>query len=297
VEKTILVVGGTGMLGRPVTKRLLAEGFAVRLLTHSPEKARKIFGNSVELAVGDVTHPDSLLEPMNGCDSVYINLGAKFIPQAYESVEHRGAVNIARMAAQKGIKRIAMISNLHVDSPESPYQYIAAKARAEEALKSCGLPYTIFKPCWFYESLPKFVQRGKAIILGRGDRTLSWLAASDYASQVARALQTEETLNRTYYIKGPEKYTLAEALVKLCEMVYPESKLSYIPFWLARVGSWFTTRQEMKGFIEFMKYFEKTPEPGVGQEAERVLGRATTTLEQWVQSLGIRPQEAGSGLK
>ncbi len=39
-SETILVVGGTGMLGRRVTRRLLQDGFIVRLLTRDPERAR-----------------------------------------------------------------------------------------------------------------------------------------------------------------------------------------------------------------------------------------------------------------
>ena len=38
----ILVIGGTGMLGRPVTHRLLNDGFAVRLFTSHPDQARQL---------------------------------------------------------------------------------------------------------------------------------------------------------------------------------------------------------------------------------------------------------------
>ena len=50
----ILVVGGTGMLGKPVADRLAKDGYEVRVLTHSPEKAKIMFGSEIELAAGDV---------------------------------------------------------------------------------------------------------------------------------------------------------------------------------------------------------------------------------------------------
>ncbi|MCE7989312.1 MAG: NAD-dependent epimerase/dehydratase family protein [Caldilinea sp. CFX5] len=50
----ILVIGATGMLGEPVARRLQQDGFAVRIFSRSPEKARSKFGNDFEVAGGDV---------------------------------------------------------------------------------------------------------------------------------------------------------------------------------------------------------------------------------------------------
>lgn len=45
----ILVVGATGMLGAPVAQRLLKDGFDVRVLARTPEKARALFDPAVEV--------------------------------------------------------------------------------------------------------------------------------------------------------------------------------------------------------------------------------------------------------
>jgi nucleoside-diphosphate-sugar epimerase len=52
-ERRILVLGGTGLLGAPVARRLRADGFAVRVLSRDPEKARRMFGPSIEVVAGD----------------------------------------------------------------------------------------------------------------------------------------------------------------------------------------------------------------------------------------------------
>jgi uncharacterized protein YbjT (DUF2867 family) len=62
----ILVVGGTGMLGQPVVRRLLADGYQVRVLSRSPERARAVLGEGCELVGGDVDDLPSLEAALSG---------------------------------------------------------------------------------------------------------------------------------------------------------------------------------------------------------------------------------------
>lgn len=50
----ILILGGTGLLGAPVARRLQADGFEVRLLARDREKARAMFDESFEIVAGDL---------------------------------------------------------------------------------------------------------------------------------------------------------------------------------------------------------------------------------------------------
>lgn len=283
MEKTILVVGGTGMLGRPVAYRLLQEGYQVRILTHSPKRAGAFFDDHFDIHIGDVTNPDSLGDAINGCSEVYINLGSKYDIDKYESVEFQGTANVAKVSKDKGVKRIGMISGNRVTTADTGVAYLDAKAKAEEALKNSGVPYTIFKCCWFYESLPRFIQGGKAYVLGKQTNPLYWMAASDYAGMVARAFETEEAVNRSFYIKGVNQMSLPEALNKFCDIVLPDAKMSYISLWLAKFATFFTRKKQMKGLVEFMDYFDKHEEPGISGEADRILGPALTTIEDWCE--------------
>jgi len=52
-NKTILVIGATGMLGKPVAQQLKADGFNVRLLARNPEKAQKLLGAEYEIVKGE----------------------------------------------------------------------------------------------------------------------------------------------------------------------------------------------------------------------------------------------------
>ncbi len=60
MQKTILVIGATGMLGEPVGRRLKEDNFQVRVMTRDINKARKTFDKAFEIVVGDVTDTTSL---------------------------------------------------------------------------------------------------------------------------------------------------------------------------------------------------------------------------------------------
>ena len=51
----ILVTGGTGYIGKYFIPELLRQGHRVRLLVRNLEKARKLFANSCDYFVVDVT--------------------------------------------------------------------------------------------------------------------------------------------------------------------------------------------------------------------------------------------------
>jgi uncharacterized protein YbjT (DUF2867 family) len=266
-------------------------------MTHSPERARLIFDDRADIAEGDVTDRESLRGPMTGCDTVYINLGAKMNPAEYERIEHIGTANVAGIAAESGVRRIAMISGLNVGSGYSHYKFLAAKEKAERAVIESGIPYTIFRCCWFFESLPLFVQGGKAIVLGNQQHEVSWLAAADYAHLVSTAFSKDETYNKIYHIKGIEKLKIPDALSVFCDVIMPEAKLSFIPLWLGRIAGWFSSRKEMRGLIEFMTFYDRHPEPDIKRDFERDLGLALTTLREWAEAykerLNLRTGKSG----
>ena len=80
MSKTILVVGGTGMLGEPVARRLRADGYQVRIFTRNVEKARAKFGAEYEAVAGDVEDQPSLLAALQGCQAVHVNLDGGLDP-------------------------------------------------------------------------------------------------------------------------------------------------------------------------------------------------------------------------
>ncbi len=280
----ILVIGGTGMLGRPVTLELIKEDFGVRLFTTNEANARALFRESVEYAVGNVDDPTSLRKAMDGCENVYINLKGGPSDAAYVRIELEGSKNIYAAARDMDVEKVVQISGALVDEKSVSYIFEKVKFGAEKALQDSGLTYTILRPTWFNESLPLFLQKNKAIYIGTGRTSFHFLAAVDYARIVARCFQTDRANNKTLTVFGPEPMPISEALRRFLSIVYPDATIDHLPLWLARISALVTFNKNLRAAVKLMAFFDKhdDSEVAVGpEEADELFGRCQTTVELW----------------
>ncbi len=273
--KTILVIGGTGLLGQPTAKSLKATGFEVRLLTRDYGKARKLFDDSFELLSGDPTDLYCVTEALTGCYGVHISLPTE--------VELKVTEAVVKVADRKGVERISYVSGATVSEATRGFPFVNRKFMAEKAIRDSGVPYTIFCPTWVMESLALFVRQGRATVLGKQPYPFHWVAAEDCARMVMDAFDCPEAANQRFIILGPEAMLMKDALQRYCAALQPEIKqVSEMPFWLANLLATVTRNQELKGAGELMAYFEKVGE-GHAPKLNPILGAPQTTLEMWFE--------------
>jgi len=277
MQKQILVLGSTGMLGKPVTQQLKEDGFQVRILTRDMEKAKSQFDGTVEIVQGDVTDLASLEDAMQGCYGVHISVGGP--------VDQVSAENVAALAPKFGIKRITYISGATVAEKNSWFPMVAQKLNAEKAIQSCGVAYTIFCPTWPMEQLTRFARNGQPSLMGTQPIPVHWFAAEDLARMVSKAYQTDDAQNKRFYVYGPEAMTMKTALERYCAVFHPEViKISVLPLWLAKALGTITGNEMLKFASGLMAYFEKTAEAGDASEANQLLGAPKVTLDVWLES-------------
>lgn len=159
MDKTILVIGGTGMIGEPIARRLKEDGHRVRVMTRDSNKARKMFDESFEIVIGDVSDTSSLEKSLNGCSGVHMNLT--------EDIEQLGAENVASVAPKKGVERITYTAGTNAVEENAWFPPAKGKLLAEKAIQESGIPYTIFCPTFFMETLQRFVRRNRAFVFGK----------------------------------------------------------------------------------------------------------------------------------
>ena len=280
-NKTILIIGGTGMLGKPVAQQLKADGFNVRLLARNPEKAKKLLGDGYELMQGDVDNEASLRAALTGVDGVHISLKGGPTEADFERMDHFAVRDIARIAKEKNVGRVTLISAYAVSEEKADTPESRSKVRGEAALKSSGVPYTIFRCSWFMETLPLFVQGKNISLIGNQIHPLHWIAVEDYARMVSKSYQTNETLNKDLYIFGPEAYTMGDAM-----KIYSQHtgvKVAPISTTMLSVLGTLTFNAEWKGMAVLMKHYENWGEDGSPDEANRLLGAPQVYLRDWIK--------------
>lgn len=281
MTRKILVIGGTGMLGKPVAKQLKEDGFNVIVFTRNPEEARIKMPTSFGYAKGDVENIQSLKEAMAGVYGIHINLHGGKKGNDFDRVERIGTENVVKAAKESGIQKISIITGTSVNKENTWYPMTRAKYYAEEAIRNSGINYTIFRPSWFYESLPLFVRKGKATIIGNNKNKYHWLAASDYAALVSKSFIQDSANNKTLLVYGPKEYTIEEALLDYCKLKLPKVKISHVSAGMIGFIGTVTFNPMLKFISGFSKYFEGISEDGNKQEIEELLGKADTTLEEW----------------
>lgn len=280
----VLVVGGTGMLGAPVARRLLAEGHVVRLLVRDRERASSKLGNEFEYVQGSVTDSAAVDRAVQGMDAAHVSLGVQNAA-LLEPVEHGGTAAVAAAGARHRLGRISYLTGGLVREQYGPrIAEHRAKLAAEDAIVESGVPYTFFRPTYFTNTLPRHAQGPMIVELGRQRQTLHPVCAEDFAAQVARAFATPAAANRDFYVRGPEKLTLHQALDTYRRLVAPNKRLITIPIPVMASIDRVFMGGKLAPNLQIMRLLQRLGERGDPAEADELLGTPTTTVETWCRA-------------
>src|ERR671933_413128 len=190
-NEKILVVGATGRVGGAAVKGLLEAGFRVRALVRRPQRGEPLRALGAEVAVGDVSDPDTLGPAVQGCSGVFSALGAGPGRGASEMVEYRGNVSLLSAARSAGVRRFVYRSVHLADHPLA--QKVGAfreKARFEKELLAAEDVFSpILRPAIFMETLYMMLRGPVAFVPGRQRRPVSWIAPRNLPRAAVRAFQ------------------------------------------------------------------------------------------------------------
>lgn len=303
MAEKVCVVGGTGMLGRPVVRHLMEEGFAVRVLTRERGKAARLFGGRVEEAQGRVEEPESLGRALEGCFGVHINLLGGPSKADFFRVETDGARNIAAAARRMGLERITMTSGMMVSSlserelrdPASRAYPVIAKHYAEEAVRQSGIAYTIFRPTGFTDTFALSVRGRLALDFAGPPMKVHLIAGEEYGEMVARSYTLAQAANKTYHVLGPEPLSPREALALYCEALHPGARIVSVPLWLLSLMAALSFHPLLRLGVTMLKLSLEHPEVSSDGSAERDLGPLKVTVRdycRWLKAAREKGAEA-----
>ena len=222
----LLVLGGTGFVGRSVCEKLVersggADG-RIRVATRRLPRARHLqLLPTVEVACGDI-HDDAVLARMLRDTDAVINLVAILhgSEAEFERVHVALPKRLAAACRAAGVRRVIHVSALGA-GVDAPSRYQRSKARGEAALRSAGLDLTLLRPSVIFGERDRFLNLFASLQsifpvmpLAGADAKFQPVWVDDVASAVVRCLDDASTIGGVFECCGPHVYTLRQ-LVQL----------------------------------------------------------------------------------
>lgn len=192
-EAPVLVVGGTGSLGRQVVVALQSRGRRVRALVRPASDASALERGGVEIARGDMMDPPSLLQAMAGADAV-ISTAAGYTRHSKgdtDEIDTTGNRNLAEAASKAGVRRFVLTSILTCDqTPDVPHFW--HKKLAEDRLEELGVPFVALRPGAFLDMVTQMggdpFAKGRLMWFGSATIPLTFVLTHDLARYLADAV-------------------------------------------------------------------------------------------------------------
>ena len=233
----ILILGGTGFVGRAICSKLVADGHSITVPTRRRDNARALFPlPSVTIEEVDATDLATLTQLAHGKDAV-INL-VGILNGNFERMHVTLTATILAACKAVGVTRYLHMSALGA-SADGPSEYQKSKAKAEVLVRASGLNFTIFAP---------------SVIFGRGDAFLNKFAhmvsllppyvpmalpgasakfqpvsVDDVARAFVAAINNESTYGQRYELVGPKVYTLKQLVTYVMALAHDKHMIIGLP--------------------------------------------------------------------
>lgn len=219
----VFLTGGTGFVGREISRQLIAAGHQVRALVRNGSEQKLALPEQIDVYHGDLTATGNLSEALRDCDAVVHLIGiirefpSKGITFQRLHIEAVRTMIAATEAA--GIKRFVHMSANGV-RPNAQAFYHQSKWEAEELLRASSLDWTILRPSIifgpdgeFVTMLADLIRKMPVIpVIGKGNYRMQPVAITEVAASFVRALTLPATIGHTYQVGGRENYTYEEIL-------------------------------------------------------------------------------------
>ncbi len=224
-QKTVLVTGGTGFVGRALWQRLLEKQYRVHILARSEPSSSPDVASSVFFQ-GDINDKVALKAACAGVDTIY-HLAAyahvnQHDAQAMRTVNVEGTRSLLAAAKSAGVKRIVYFSSILADSELYPQltDYGQAKKDAENLLLAAAsageIEVCCLRPANVYGlgmkgnllSVLKLIHRGVLPPLPLPSASLSLVGSRDLCEAALLAADSANANQQIYAVTDGKTYTM-----------------------------------------------------------------------------------------
>lgn len=253
--RKVLVTGASGFVGGHVVHALQSRGLAVRCLVRPTSRLDFIASLAPELALGDVTEPETLHPALDGVDGVvhcagitksssrtgYFRVNEDGPRNLYAACKARAGnftsiVHVSSLAALGPSRDGTPVTEDCVPHPVSDYgeSKLAGQRVAESFVGylplSIVVPPAVYGPrdADFYVYF-KFVARGFVPLIGAGTHHISLVYVKDLAAAIVEVLVSNLGAGRSYLVDDGSIHTWSSVADTIARAMEKTPRRIYMP--------------------------------------------------------------------
>ncbi len=292
----VAVFGGTGFIGRHVTRELIERGHTPVLLVRPGSEEKITFDGKTRTVTGTIADRHAVERTLEGTGAVVYAIGIIRQDRArgitYEALHVDGVGTTVNSCLEQGVKRLLLVSANGVGPSGTVYE--GSKFRGEEIVRSSGLDWTILRPSVVFGDprgamelasqlkrdmvsipapLPLF-HRG--ILPWRGPSfKLAPVHVRDLARIIATAIETGELTGRTAGVCGPDELDWETVARTVAEASGKRKSGVPVPLWAVKAAA---------ALLDRFRFFPVTRE-----QLEMLGGGNTCDSRELFERFGIDP--------
>jgi nucleoside-diphosphate-sugar epimerase len=268
----ILVTGSSGFVGQSLIKRLTTEFEPSSIIAGVRNQSLDLDLRVPCIEIGDLSNEINLIQMLQGVDVVVHCAGRVHVmndrsPDAlaeFRRVNVQGTVNLARQAAEAGVKRFIFLSSIKVngeltemgkpftadDEPAPGDPYGISKHEAEQALRQIvsdsRMELVVIRPPLVYgpgvkanfESMMKWLAKGIPLPLGAiiGNRR-SMVALDNLIDLIVTCLNHPKSANQLFLVSDGEDISTTDLLIRMGKSLERPARLFYVPLAILKIGA------------------------------------------------------------
>ncbi len=245
MSQLVTIFGGSGFVGRYITRRLAQEGYRVRVAVRRVNEAMFVrpYGSvgQVEPVFCNVRDEKSVLDATQGAGIVINCVGIldEAGKNTFEAVQAEAAGRIARIAKAEGVSRFVHISAIGANA-DSSSAYSRTKAEGEAAVLAHLPEATILRPSIIFGNEDQFFNRFAA--MSRLGPVLPVVGAETefqpvYVDDVAAAAVNAAIgdAKGIYELGGPDVMNFRDLMDLMLSVIKRRKLVLNIPFWAAKM--------------------------------------------------------------
>lgn len=260
---SLLVIGGTGTLGRQIVRKALNEGFQVKCLVRNFRKAAFLKEWGAELIYGDLALPETIPVALYGVTAI---IDSSTVRQAdlyrVNQIELKSKYVLIEAAIKAKVRRYIFFS-ITTAYKNQNIVLIKLKLLVENRLRESKISYTIFHLSGFFQGLiPQYavpILDEEVIWITEELSPVYYINTQDIAKIAIKSLSITQFQNKALPLAGNKSWTSTE-IIELCEKVSGKrAKIAQVSInslklikYIAKLFQWTWNISERLAFIELL---------------------------------------------